>query len=72
MQGCALLINIVYTGWVNEEDEYVQGRGGEGIRLVNLEDEDGKRDNNKGREGKGGTTTTPSTAKSATRKDKNL
>ena len=72
MQGCALLINSVYTGWVNEEDEYVQGRGGEGIRLGNLEDEDGNRDNNEGREGKGGATTTPSTAKNATRKDKKM
>ena len=59
----------MYTKWVNEEDEYVQGRGGEGVRLGNLEDEDGNRDNNEGREGKGGTTTTPSTAKKATRKD---
>jgi len=72
MQGCALLINSIYTGWVNEEDEYVQGRGGEGLRLGNLEDEDGNRDNNEGREGKGGTTTTPSTAKKATRKDKKM
>ena len=63
MQGCALLINSIYTGWVNEEDEYVQGRGGEVIRLVNLKGEDGNRDNNEGREGKGGTMTTPSTAK---------
>ena len=46
MQVCALLINSVYTGWFNEEDEYVQGRGGEGIRLVNLEDEDANRYNN--------------------------
>ena len=58
MQGCDLLINSVYTGWVNEEDEYVQGRGVEGIRLGNLEDEDGNRDNNERREEKGGTTTT--------------
>ena len=72
MQGCALLINSVYTGWVNEEDEYVQGRGGEVIRLVNPEDEYGNRDNNEGREGKGGTTTTPSTAKKATRKYKKM
>ena len=49
MQGCALLINGVYTGWVNEEDEYVKGRGGEGLRLGNLEDEDGNRNNNEGR-----------------------
>ena len=62
----------MYTGWVNEEDEYVQGRGGEGIRLGNLEDEDGNRDNNKGREGKGATTTTLSTAKNATTKDKKM
>ena len=53
MQGCALLINSVYTGWVNEEYEYIQGRGGEGLRLGNLEDEDGNRDNNEGREGEG-------------------
>ena len=53
----------MYTGWVNEEDEYVQGRGGEGLRLGNLEDEDGNRDNNEGREWKGGTTTTPSMEK---------
>ena len=46
MQGCALLINSVYTRCVNEEDEYIQGRGGEGLRLVNLEDEYGNRDNN--------------------------
>ena len=59
MQGSALMINTVYTGWVNEEDEYVQGRGGKGLRLRNLEDKDGYRDNNKGKEGKGGTTTTP-------------
>ena len=72
MQGCALLINSVYTGWVNEEDEYVQGRGGEGLRLGNLEDKDGNRDNNEGREGKGGTTTTPSMAKKAIRKDKKM
>ena len=44
MQGCALPINSVYTGWVNEEDEYIQGRGGEGLRLGNLEDEDDNRD----------------------------
>ena len=31
--------------------------------MGNLEDEDGNRDNNEGREGKGGTTTTPSTAR---------
>ena len=62
----------MYTGRVNEEDEYVQGRGGEGLRLVNLEDEGGNRDNNEGREGKGGTTTTPSTAKNAMRKDKKM
>ena len=72
MQGCDLLINSVYTGWVNDEDEYVQGRGGEGIRLGNLKDEDGNRDNKKGREGKGGTTTTPSTEKKAKRKDKKM
>ena len=66
------MINTVYTGWVNEEDEYVQGRGGEGISLGNLEDEDGNRDNNEGMEGKGGTTTTPSTAKNVTRKDKKM
>ena len=72
MQGCALLINSVYNGWVNEEDEYVQGRGGEGLRMGTLEGEYGNRDNNKGREGKGGTTTTPSTAKKATRKDKKM
>ena len=72
MQGCALLINSVYTGWVNEEDEYVQGRGGEGLRLGNLEDEDGNRENNEGREGKGGTTTKLLTAKNATRKDKKI
>ena len=68
----ALCRSKLYTGWVNEEDEYVQGQGGEGLRLVNLEDEDGNRDNNEGREGKGGTTTTPSTAKNATRKDKKM
>ena len=62
----------MYTGWVNEEDEYVKGRGGEGLRLGNLEDEYGNRDNNEGREGKGGTTITPSTAKKATRKDKKM
>ena len=62
----------MYTRWVNEEYEYVQGRGGEGLRLGNLEDEDGNRDNNEGREVKVGTTTTPSTAKNATRKDKNI
>ena len=72
MQGCALLINSVYTGWVNEEDEYVQGQGGEGLRMGNIEDEDGNRDNNEGMEGKGGTTTTPPTAKKATRKDKKM
>ena len=48
MQGCALLIKTIYR-WVNEEDEYVKGRGGEGPRLGNLEDEDSNRDNNKGR-----------------------
>ena len=42
----ALCGSKLYTGWVNEEDEYVQGRGGEGIRLVKLEDEDGNRDSN--------------------------
>ena len=62
----------MYPGQVNEEDEYVQGRGGEGVRLGNLEDEDGNRDNNKGREGKGGTTTTPSPSKKATSKDKKM
>ena len=62
----------MYTGWVNEEDEYVQGRGGEVLRLVNLEDEDGNRDNKEGREGKGGIMKTPSTAKNATRKDKKM
>ena len=61
----------MYTGWVNEEDEYLQGRGGECLGLGNLEDEDGNKDNNKGREGKGGTTTTPSTPK-ATCKDKKM
>ena len=44
MQGCALLINSIYTGGVNEGDAYVQGRGGEGLRLGNLEDEDDNRD----------------------------
>ena len=72
MQGCAFLINSLYTGWVNEEDEYVQGRGGEGLRLGNLEDEDANRDNNEARKGKGGTTTTPHTAKNATMKDKKM
>ena len=62
----------MYTGWVIEEEEYVQGQGGEGLRLGNLEDEDGNRDNNEGREGKGGTTITPLTAKNATRKDKKM
>ena len=33
--------------------------GWETSRMGNLEDEDGNRDNNKGREGEGGTTTTP-------------
>ena len=66
----ALCLSKVYNGWVNKEDEYVQGRGGEGLSLGNLEDEDGNRDNNEGREGKGGTMTTPSTAKNATRKYK--
>ena len=72
MQGCALLINSVYTRCVNEEDEYIQGRGGEGLRLVNLEDEDGNRDHNEGRERKGGTTTTLSTETNVTRKDKKM
>ena len=67
-----LCLSKLYTVWVNEEDEYVQGRGGEGVRLGNLEDEDGNRDNKEGREGKGGTTKTPSTAKNATRKDKKI
>ena len=62
----------MYTRWVNEEDEYVQGRGGEGLRLGNIEDEYSNRYNNKGRERKGGTKTTPSTAKNATRKDKKM
>ena len=42
------------------------------LRLGNLVDEDGNGDKNEGREGKGGTTTTPSTAKNATRKDKKM
>ena len=66
------MINSVYTGWVNEEDEYVQGRCGEGLRLGNLEDEDGNRENNEGREGKGGTMKTLSTARQATRKENKM
>ena len=62
----------MYNRWVNEEDEYVQVRGGECLRLVNLEDEDGNRDKNEGREGNGGTTKTPSTEKNAMRKDKKM
>ena len=62
----------MYTGWVNEDYDYVQGQGGEGLRLGNIEDEDDNRDNNEGREGKGGTKTMPSTSKNATRKDKKM
>ena len=40
------------------------------LRLGDLENEDGNRDNNKVGEGEGGTTTTPPTAKNETRKDK--
>ena len=40
------------------------------VPRLKLDDEDGYSNNNKGREGKCGTTTTPSTAKNATRKDK--
>ena len=40
----ALCCSTLYTVRFNEEDEYVQGRGGEGLRLGNLEDEDGNRD----------------------------
>ena len=40
------------------------------LRLGDLEDEDGNRDNNEGGEEKGGTTMTLSTAKNAMRMDK--
>ena len=40
------------------------------LSLVNLKDEDGDTNKNKGREGKGGTTSTPSMAKNVTMQDK--
>ena len=40
------------------------------VLRMKLKDEDGNSDSIKWREGKGGTTTTPSTSKNTTRKDK--